>query len=263
MAAPATYSTIGEKAGVDASSMASLSRSLDAGGSRALAVVPSAIAQAVILAANLNTAQNYFNVNKKDFDFFALTYEGSMAGALTEAIQRPLYESGIFSPQYGTLDYLASTGRGASIGARKLDKQWYATRRRVAKYHTGLGRWVDYKFSMGKVNETLNGWNLGFRYEDHRKEVYDEQRHAHRTNILNIGIGVGNSARRGLATAVGQLSEARSQLSSQFGSISTGAAFSKGVDDSRSRLASSSTSKMISDSSGVYKSLPVSGDKNG
>src|SRR5665647_974657 len=149
MDAPTTYSTIGEKANVDAQSMASLSRSLDAGGTRSLGMVPAAIAQGFVLLANLNTAQNYYNINRKDFDFFALTYEGSMAGSLTEAMQRPLYESGIFSPQYGTLDYLASTGRGASIGARKLDKQWYATRRRVAKYHTGLGRWVDYKFSMG------------------------------------------------------------------------------------------------------------------
>jgi len=246
------------------------------------------------LKDNYDLAVNYYNTNIKDYDFFATTYAGgtilpptsfvsspdgsggaivagdtiaagatlpggNMVAALNEAMSRPLYEMGPFSPQYGMLDYIASTGRGASMGARRLDKQWYATRRRMPKYQTGLGKWLDYKFSMGKVNETLNGWNLGFRYEDHRKEVYDEQRHGHRTNILNLGIGVGNSARRGLATAVGQLSEARSGLASQFASIGNGLAQDTAAKKQEVKVNSTSTSKMITDTSGIYKS----GNDNG
>jgi hypothetical protein len=239
------------------------------------------------LKDNYDLAINYYNTNIKDYDFFATTYAGgtilpptsfvsspdgaggpmvagdtiaagatlpggNMIGALTEAMQRPLYETGPFSPQYGMLDYIASTGRGASMGARRLDKQWYATRRRMPKYQTGLGKWLDYKFSMGKVNETLNGWNLGFRYEDHRKEIYDEQRHGHRTNILNLGIGVGNSARRGLATAVGQLSEARSNLSSNMSSALNGAAQNIAANSQQKKTSATSSGQTIKDTSGIY-----------
>lgn len=212
-------------------------------------------AQLILLTENFNTAQNYYDTNKKDFDFFTGTYEGPMLTSLNEAMTRPLYESAAFSPQYGKLDYLASIGRGASMGPRKMDHAWYMTRRRVGKYQVGLGRWVDYKFAMGKLNETLNGWNLGYRYEDHRREMYDEQRHAHRTNILNIGIGVGNAARRGLATAVGALSEARSQTAGQIGALGNGLAQNTGYSTTKNALQKISPSQLATQTKSLYQNI--------
>jgi hypothetical protein len=240
-----------DKASVSSQNLGEVLNNYSFGGINGFGLVLIEAAQFVLLTENLNTAQNYFDTNKKDFDFFTSTYEGKMSLSLSEAMQRPLYEAGFFSPQYGKLDYLSNTGRGASAGARILDKKWYATRRRVQKYQVGLGRWVDYKFAMGKVNETLNGWNLGWRYEDHRKEQYDEQRHAHRIEILNLGIGVGNAARKGLATAVGQLSEARTQAASQAASIGNGLASSSSYQGTKEGLQKLSPSRLATDTSAV------------
>lgn len=225
MAKSPTYTGGGqEQYGVSSSTIGSVLNNYNFGGVNGFGILIIEAAQLVLLSENFNTAQNYFNINKQDFDFFVSTYEAKMVSALTEAMSRPLYESPFVSPQYGRLDYLSNMGRGASAGPRILDKQWYATRRRVGKYQTGLGRWIDYKFAMGKLQATLEGWNLGWRYEDHRKDAYDEQRHAHRTNILNLGIGVGNAARAGLATSVASLNEARSNVSSQLATIGNGLA---------------------------------------
>lgn len=225
-----------EQASVSNSNLMAVLNGYQLGGVRGAGAALVAVAQLALLVENLNTAQNYYDINEKDFIFFRTKYEPPLTAFLGEAMSRPLYESGTYSPQYGTLDYLASTGRGASLGPRKIDKQWYAVRRRVQRYCIGMGRWVDYKFAVQKVQETLNGWNLGFRYEDHRKEVYDEQRHAHRTTILNLGIGVGNAARAGLASSVGALSEARSSVSSNIASVGNGLATQSGYEGTQKGL---------------------------
>lgn len=170
-------------------------------------------AQALMLDQNYQLAKSYYNTNKADFDFFQSTYEGNMASANVEARNRPFY-----SP-----DYISNTGR-AMARASTLDRKWFYTRRNIPKYNVGLGRRVDYKFSVAKYGAELEGWNIGFRYEDTRKQKYDEQRHAHQTEILNIGIGAGNAARAGLATAVDKLSDARSQIASNLGSLGNGLA---------------------------------------
>lgn len=224
----------------------------DFGGLRGVGYVAGIVAQVALEIQNLNLAQNYYNINKKDFDFFQSTYEPTLQSALTEAIARPLYESGIFSPQYGTLDYLSNTARGVPQAARKLDRQWYAVRRRLQKYHVGLGRWVDYKFTVAKFNAALEGWNLGFRYEDTRKQTYDEQRHAHRLQILNLGIGVGNAARSGLATSVGTLSEARSIGASAGGAFANGAARSMAYEKSAKALNSATSQGLATSTVGLY-----------
>ncbi|MGH7744026.1 MAG: hypothetical protein ACREQ5_04300 [Candidatus Dormibacteria bacterium] len=211
-----------DRGGITSNNIGQLSAGMSAGAIGPIGMLIADIGQLALLTQQFNTAQNYYNTNLTDFNFFVNNYEPNMKASLTEAINRPYYDSGVFLPQYGTLDYLASTGRGASIAARKLDEQWYKVRRRIKKYNTGLGRWLDFKFSMAKFNSILNGWNLGFRFEDHRKDVYYEQRHQHILQILNLGIGVGNVARKGLATSVAALSEARTQMASQISSIGNG-----------------------------------------
>lgn len=181
-----------------------------------------ALLQVNQLENNVQLAKNYYNQNKKDFDFWQSTYQSNMASALTEARTRPFYTSNTFTPQYGALDYLASTGRGQSRASLRFDREWLNARRKVNRYNVGHGRRLDYKFAMGRFNAELEGWNLGFRFEDNRKMQYDEQRHAHQAEILNLGIGAGNAVRRGLATAVEGLSEAKSQTAGLFGSLSNG-----------------------------------------
>lgn len=224
-----TYSGGGQEQGsVGSSTLGNILNNYGFGGISGFGMGIIEAAQAALLVQDLNTAQNYFNVNKKDFDFFQSTYEFRMQSSLTEAISRPLYEAGTFQPQYGTLDYLAVLGRGLSMAARKVDYAWYLTRRRQSKYNIGKGKWIDYKFTMEKIQQGFQGWNIGFRYEDHRKDAYDEQRHANRINILNLGISVGNMARNGLATSTRALSEARQQTAGQLGALSNDLGYSSG-----------------------------------
>lgn len=242
--------------GADTESVTKISKDWSFGGLHGAAMAAMAIVQDVLLTANYNNAENYYKTNKKDFDFFVSTYETNMKNALTEAMSRPLYESGAFTPQYGTRDYISNTGRGFSAGARHMDKQWFATRKRMQKYHVGLGHWIDYKFGFAKYNAALEGWNLGFRYEDTRTQMYDEQRHANRTNILNLGIGVGNSARAGLATATGTLANARSEMASNLASISNGAGQALGYGRAQKAISGLSTQQLANATSrlmGTYE----------
>jgi len=210
------------------------------------------------LEKDVAAARDYYTINTQDFNFWdrgihaeALTisdeastnglllpydqqplapagafqgYRKYLGDALAEAKSRPYYSRETFQPQYGALDYIASTGRAQSKSSFHLDREWLNTRRKIGRYNVGHGRRIDYKYSIAKLNSELEGWNLGFRFEDHRKMLYDEQRHAHQVEILNIGIGVGNIARAGLASSVKALSEARSQKAGIFGSLSNGLA---------------------------------------
>jgi hypothetical protein len=194
---------------------------LGMGGTRLFAIY-AAYQQLQALKSNLTIAQNYYNENHKDFAFWLSVYQGTMQSALTEAMQRQFYNANTFTPQYGALDYLASTGRGQSRAALRIDREWQGARRRISKYNVGLGKRIDYKYAIAKMNSELEGWNLGYRYEDHRKMVYDDQRHAHQAEILNLGIGATNAARAGLATSVAALSEAKAQKAGQFGALSNG-----------------------------------------
>jgi hypothetical protein len=238
--------------GVSGGAISQYISNFDFGGLRGLGYAAGITAQLILELQNLNTAKNYYNTNKKDFDFFQSTYEPTLQSALTEAMNRPLYESGIFLPQYGTLDYISNTARGVSQGPRKLDREWFMTRRRLQKYHVGVGRWIDYKYVIAKMGATLDGWNLGFRYEDTRKQAYDEQRHAHRLQILNLGIGVGNAARAGLATAVGTLSEARTEAASGAATIANGAARSMAYQNLATSLSKATPQQLSSRTMNLY-----------
>lgn len=190
-----------------------------------------AVEQLNQLQQNLTIAQNYYAVNHQDFTFWNTTYNPRMVTALTEGMGRPYYTNGVYTPQYGQLDYLASIGRGSNRASLKMDKAWLNTRRRVGRYNVGQAHRVDLKFALARFNSELEGWNLGYRYEDNRKQMYDEQRHAHQAEILNLGIGAGNAARAGLATAVKGLSEAKAQRAGQYGALSNGLSTFAGYQD--------------------------------
>jgi hypothetical protein len=174
--------------------------------------------QLQFLEENRNLALQYQGINQQDFDFwdrgviaskyttdigpddkFILkpitptappgTFQGYrpyMEMALNEAKGRPYYTSQFPVSMYGALDYLASTGRGQSKASLHHDAEWLNTRRKVGRYNVGHGRRVDYKYATARLNAELEGWNLGFRFEDHRKMMYDEQRHKHQADILNM-----------------------------------------------------------------------------
>lgn len=222
-----TYTPSGQVAPTGGGDLSTALQAFNMGGTRVVALA-TALLQINALQDNLSLAQSYYNTNLQDFNFWLNTYGGTSPGsgrmgtALTEAMQRPFYTTGAFTPQYGALDYLASVGRGRAKAQEKTDKAWFQARRRVGRYNVGLGRRVDLKYALARLNSEFDGWNLGFRYEDNRKMTYDEQRHVHQAEILNLGISAGNAARAGLATSVKALSEARSQEAGQFGSISNG-----------------------------------------
>ncbi len=242
-----------DKASIGSGNLGNLLNNYGFGGISGFGMIFVQAAQYALLVQDLNTAQNYFDTNKKDFQFFTSTYEGRMAASLSEAMSRPLYESGTFLPQYGKLDYLAVLGRGLSMGARKVDRDWYLTRRRMGRYNIGMGKWIDYKFTIEKIQQGLQGWNIGFRYEDNRKEAYDEQRHAHRINILNLGIGVGNMARNGLATSVRALSEARQQTAGQFGAFANDIGSGAGYSSTKKAYQKSQASQLATQTDSMYQ----------
>jgi hypothetical protein len=213
------------------------------------------------LQDNVDLAKNYYNENKKDFDFWNTTYNCKMLSALNESKARQYYTNGNYTPQFGQLDYKASTGRGQSRASLRIDKEWLNSRRKISPYNVGHGRRVDYKYGMARLNSELEGWNLGFRYEDNRKMLYDEQRHAHQAEILNLGIGAGNAAREGLATSVKGLSEARSQKAGIYGALSNGLSTYAGFQDATQGMRQESKDRSDYQKGGRTTGLDVSKDQ--
>jgi hypothetical protein len=238
------------------------------GGTRVLALW-SAYQQVQALQQNLSLAQQYYNENVKDFNFWVSTYQGKMSSALTEGIQRPFYTTGNYTPQYGALDYQSAYVRGQSKASLIVDRAWFNARRNISKYNTGQGHRADVMYALKRLNAEFNGWNLGFRYEDNRKMMYDEQRHAHQAEILNLGIGATNAVRSGLATSVEALSEARSQKAGEFGALSnelsTFAGYmqqTQGIKDSQRASTKRQYGLATSQGSGAANNTGVSGGMN-
>jgi hypothetical protein len=255
-----TYSGGGQTTAPVAANLDISTSGLSLAGARVISVLMTYL-QLQQLQNNLILAQSYYTLNHQDFDFWNTTYNPKMLSALNESKARQYYTNGNYTPQFGQLDYKASTGRGQSRASLRIDKEWLNSRRKISPYNIGHGRRVDYKYGMARLNSELEGWNLGFRYEDNRKMLYDEQRHAHQAEILNLGIGAGNAAREGLATSVKGLSEARSQKAGIYGALSNGLSTYAGFQDATQGMRQESKDRSDYQKGGRTTGLDVSKDQ--
>lgn len=220
------YSGLGQNHSVAGSQeLATLSTSIDKGGMRGIGLVLVMIAEMVLKNKATNLAKDYYNTNKKDYDFFTSTHQVPMAQSVAEAM------SPIDNPVYYH-DFYASAPAGMGKSA-VLDKQWFEARRRAHRYAIGAQKRLDYDFARMRVHGVVGGWNVGRRYEITYADEHNNRRFDRKVEVANIGIGVGNIVRQGLASASSNLSSAYDNLGDTVSTIGNGLAAHTGYKAGR------------------------------
>jgi len=198
---------------------------MTAGGMRGLGLVAFLLAQIYLKLETVKLAKDYYNTNKKDFDFFMAVHQPGAAASVAEAM------SPTDNPNY-VVDTYASSPAGMSK-SKVVDRAWFATRRRTHRYAVGAQGRIDYEFSIVRAAAIATGWNAGRRYEQAWADSHNERAFNRKLSMANLGISVGNIVRQGLATAVGELSGAQEGLASTVATIGNGYFEKAGYMDAR------------------------------
>jgi hypothetical protein len=200
--------------GATAQDVAANSGGKSAGGMRGIGLIAFVIGQILLERKAQSLAQDYYNVNKQDFDFFVATHQAPMAASAAEAFNPTL------NPTYVQDKYVATPAAAARVA--ELDRQWYMARRSLSRYATGAGQRTDYEFAKSRSQQMVMNWFLGYRSEFTYAVDHNERAFNRKVMVVNIGIGAGNEVARGLASAAGNLDKAYGQLGNQFGSLASG-----------------------------------------
>lgn len=204
---------------------ATLLTSIDKGGMRGAGLVLAVIAEATLKIQAVQLAEDYYKTNKKDYDFFRDTHQGPISQTVDEAMSEET------NPSY-VPDPVASIPAGMAkmlIG----DKQWFEVRRRANRYAVGVQKRIDFEFAVMRTHAIVAGWNIGTRYEQQYAEEHNNRRFDRKIAVSNIGIGVGNIVRQGMASSVAGLASARDNLGDMVASIGNGLAANTGYHAGR------------------------------
>lgn len=199
-------------------------QSIDKGGMRGIALLIMAIAEFELKQKAVDLAEDYYNVNKQDYDFVSSHHQPAMQQTAEEAF-------GPSNPYYA-YDLYASIPAGMAKSAL-IDKQWYEARRRMGKYNVGQMRRLDYDMAVLKAHAVIGGWNAGVRYELAWTDEHNNRTYNRRVSIANIGIGFGNVVRAGLAASVQKLAASYDNIGDTIASIGNGMQERAGYDAGR------------------------------
>lgn len=216
--------------GASSETLAIASTSIDKGGMRGLGLLAVALAEVSLKKKAIDVARDYYKTNKKDFDFFVSTHQPAIQASVSEAM------SPSTNPKY-VHDYYASAPAGMAKSAI-LDKQWFEARRRTHRYCIGLQRRIDYDFAVRRTHGIAGGWNIGTRYEMTYADDHNNRRFDRMVEVSNVGIGVGNIVRQGLASSVGKLAASYDSIGDTVASIGNGLAGKQGYEAGRGYAAS-------------------------
>lgn len=190
------------------------------GGMRGAGMVAVMIAEIALKQKAIDLAEDYYNINKRDYDFFIAQHQAPIAQTASEAFSPTL------NPEY-KVDFLAMIPGGIAKTAI-LDKQWFEARRRAHRYAVGAQRRIDYQFAVTRTFAVVAGWNMGRRYEINWVDDRNNRRHNRRVVIANIGLGVGAIVQQGLASSMSGLASAYDSLGDTVSTIGNGLAANTG-----------------------------------
>lgn len=207
--------------------VATLSQSIDKGGMRGIGLLAAAIAEYTLKKKAVDLAKDYYNVNRQDYQFFQSVHQPAIASTANEAF------SGL-NPTYA-YDMYASVLAGV-VKVNKIDKQWYEARRRIPKYNIGQQQRLDYDMAQARAHAITAGWNAGTRYELTWTDEHNTRAFNRKAAIVNVGIGVGNIVREGLAASVSNLATSYDAIGDTVASIGNGYAAYSGYNDARQQV---------------------------
>ena len=227
--------------------------SIDKGGMRGIGLALVLVAELFLKDKAVDLAKDYYKLNKKDYEFFKSTHQAPIQQSVSEAM------SDATNPKY-TPDFYASVPAG--MGQSSIsDKQWFEARRRNHRYARGLGRRIDMDFAIVRMHAILGGWNIARRYELTYADEHNNRRFDRKVEVANIGLGIGNIVREGLASSVQNVASAYDNLGDTIATIGNGLAASGGYSAGRKDTASryGSTSAPTQNSSQASNHNPTIG----
>lgn len=213
--------------------IAMASSSVDKGGMRGIGLLAIVIAEMALKAKALALTRDYYNLNKKDYDFFRDNHQPAMTATAIEAF-------GPLNPNYN-YDFYASTPAGIAK-SRIIDEQWFEARRRIPKYNVGQMYRLDYDMAVARTAAVVAGWNMALRYEFNYADEHNNRALDRKIAVANMGIGVGNIVQQGLSSAVEKLATSYDNIGDTISSIGNGymslEGYKKGREDQKARFKS-------------------------
>lgn len=178
-------------------------------------------------------AVNYFNDYQAQRNFYFNNFQLSgEAPFATEqfgvAFYAPdyvgVFNTGYFPPGAWYLFNLFLPNRVTALGSTSVAGYWQQYARRYTPSGGTVSLEISSTFAM-ETAEILDDWNSYLnRYEEHKRDVFNERRWANQMGSLSYGVKEAYTVERGLGTAFWTFDEAQGQLISADASIGNGLA---------------------------------------
>lgn len=219
--------------GVSGQELYSSSSGIASGGMRGAGLIALMLSQIFLQRKIISLSRDYYDTNKKDYDFFRNTHRPHVEGSASEAF------SGRNPHPGDSPDYVAVETSGLAT-SKEVDKAWYEVRRRLPRYAVGLHRRTDYDFAFQRAHAGIVGWSISRRYADAYYDSRVDRYFNRKFAVANIGIAAGNLSAQGLATATTRLIGSYESFTDNLASIGNGFFAKKGTqqgaEDTRQRM---------------------------
>lgn len=164
---------------------------------------------------------DYFEIAEEDFLFWDNNYRPFLQNLVSG--NSPNF-TGLLNQAPYNPDYVVVESGVVSKAFRENDLAWRNKRRVTDVYNTGTMRWDDITFSMQTLVGLMNGYTFARRFEDTRKEMFEDRAWSRLRAVMNVGIEGGNIAIDGLGRALVSRGEAAVEKQEAFSSIIGGVA---------------------------------------
>lgn len=214
-----------------------------------------AVASAAIEAEYVDLAEKYYKIYDDQRQFYYNNFQNNLRGEL--GLQQQVFAIPLYNPNYSGQAQLVSD----YVNANYFNTEWWP-------FHANMYNDAPYTTSNDSIgnsvlvgeNEVLDlsaviadNDNYLYRYEEHRKDVYDERRWEWQNQSLNYAVKQANVAESGLATSFGFLDQATGGISDWFATQSNGLGRRSGYNS-----ALASTGAKLAAASGRGRGLAIS-----
>lgn len=176
-------------------------------------------------------ANNYFTLYQTQRNFYFNTFQqqGELPFANEQfgiSFYTPDYVGannvGYFPPGVWYLFSTELTNRTLSLGSTTLNGYWQEYAHRYAPFGLATLDASSYAMDLASI---LDDWNsYQNRYEEHKRDVFNERRWANQMGSLSYGVKQAYAVERGLATSFEVFDKAQGQLISEDSTLANGLA---------------------------------------
>lgn len=199
-----------------------------------------------IQAKYLNLAEDYYDLYKDQRDFYYNNFQGQ--GELPFTNEQ--FGVAPYNPDYIGVFHVGILPPGALylfnplIALRRsfVSPSWT---RKARMYNSQLEVSGSYAADTAAIAD--DWYSYMFRYEEHKRDVFNERRWANQMDALSYGVKEAANVERGLATSFAVFDEAQGQVVSEINSVGNGLSTYLQRKDTLSKLLSEPKSQLVSD----------------